>query len=140
MHLQNVGYAQSETNVSTTGSYLVTTICSEQLTNTSLITIAGGLIEISARERHAGILERYRENPPGISYQNRSSAGCIMNMFAAPLEYAARMNKQEGQLIRHRHALQMPHRIHVFLKNTNNANATGSLHVVYPVRLVQIAT
>ena len=78
MHLQNVGYAPSVTNVSTTGSYLVTNICSEQLTNTSLTTIAGDLIEILARERHARMLERYRENRPGISYQNRSSAGCIM--------------------------------------------------------------
>ena len=41
--------APSVTNMSITGSYLVTTICSEQLMNTSLTTIAGGLIEVLAR-------------------------------------------------------------------------------------------
>ena len=78
MQSQSVGYALSVTNVSITGSYLVTTICSEQLMNSSLTTIVGGLIEVLVRERHVRMLGKYRENRPSISYRNRSSAGCIM--------------------------------------------------------------
>ena len=78
MHLQNVGYAPSATNVSITGLYLVTIVCSERLTNMLPITIAGGLIEVLARERYIRMLEKHRENRPGISYQIRSSADCIV--------------------------------------------------------------
>ena len=78
MQSQSAEYAPSETNVSITGSYLVTAICSKQLMNSLLTTIAGDLIEALARERHVPMLGRYRENRPRISNQNRFSAGCIM--------------------------------------------------------------
>ena len=52
--------------------------------NSLLTTIAGGLIEVLARERHVHILGRYREQRPGISYQNQSSAGCIMCINGQP--------------------------------------------------------
>ncbi len=78
MQSPNAGYGASGTNVSITGSYLVTTICSELLMNTSLISIIGDLIEVLVRERHVRMLGKYRENRPGISYRNRSSAGRIM--------------------------------------------------------------
>ncbi len=91
MHLQNVGYAPSATNVSITGLYLVTIICSERLMNMLPITIAGGLIEVLARERHVRMLERHRENRPGISYQIRSSADCIVctngQLVTAPMDF-----------------------------------------------------
>ena len=40
--------------------------------------IQAELARLGYRERHVRTLDKYRENRPGISYQNRSSAGCIM--------------------------------------------------------------
>ena len=78
MQLRNAGSEPSVTNVSIIGSHLVTNICSGQLTNTPAITIAGGLSEVLARERHVPILRIFQHNRPGSSSQSQSSTGCIM--------------------------------------------------------------
>ena len=78
MQSQSAGCALSEMNVLITGSYLVTTICSEQLMNLLRIKIVGGLIEALAREHHVPILGIYRENRPPISNQDQFLAGCTM--------------------------------------------------------------
>lgn len=52
MHLRNVEYALSVPNVSITGSWSATFICSEQLKNSLLTTITRDLIESMARKHH----------------------------------------------------------------------------------------
>ena len=108
MQSQNVGYGRSVTNVSITRLYLVITICSEQLMNSSPTTIAGGLIEVLARKPRVRMLGRYRNSRASISYQNRSSAGCIMctngqldnaDGVFAPYNYLWRAVDQDGEVI-----------------------------------------
>ncbi len=50
----------------------------------SSCTIAGGLIEVLARERHVRMLGSYRENRPGTLVRSLSSAGCIMFINGLP--------------------------------------------------------
>jgi hypothetical protein len=51
---------------------------SEPLMNTLRTTIDGALIEVLARQHHVHMLGTNQETRPGVSRQNRSSAGCIM--------------------------------------------------------------